>query len=121
MFDEGGRFPFARAREPLFSSSTLAPPIRVFRRGRRFDGDGIAPCWDNSLHAQYKYHLEMPNGEMENNLVRECDNHDVPDYDFHSCEHNTYMCCWTENDRTGLQDNTVTLVCLLASTQLHTP
>eukprot|EP00903_Cladosiphon_okamuranus_P018127 g16682.t1 len=72
----------------------------------KFTGDGISPCWDNSLHVQYKYHLEMPNGEMETNLVRECDNHDVPDYDYRTCEHNTYMCCWTENDGNGMADNT---------------
>ena len=85
------------------------PSSRCVRRAHahRFDGDGIAPCWDNSLHVQYKYHLEMPNGEMENNLVRECDNHDVPDYDYRTCEHNTYMCCWTENNDQGMQDNTV--------------
>ena len=44
---------------------------------------------------------------MENNLVRECDNVDVPEYDFRTCDHNTYMCCWTENDGQGMQDNTV--------------
>lgn len=23
-----------------------------------------------------------------------------------SCEYNTYMCCWTENDDNGVEDNT---------------
>ena len=56
----------------------------------------------------------MPNGEMETNLVRECDNHDVPDYDYRTCEHNTYMCCWTENDGQGMADNTVSTFAGLA-------
>ncbi|CAM9616366.1 unnamed protein product [Scytosiphon promiscuus] len=68
--------------------------------------DGIQPCWDNKLRSQYKYKLDEPKGEMEFNLVNECDNHDVPDYDFRTCEHNTYMCCWTENDGLGMADNT---------------
>eukprot|EP00752_Nemacystus_decipiens_P013910 g12347.t1 len=73
----------------------------------KFNWEGIGPCWDNSLRSQYKYNLdERPNGEMENNLVRECDNMDVPEYDFRTCDHNTYMCCWTENDGNGMQDNT---------------
>lgn len=64
------------------------------------------PC-NNRLRAQYKYAMDEPNGEMEFNLVRECDNTDVPDYDYRTCEHNTYMCCWTGNDGNGMQDNTV--------------
>eukprot|EP00752_Nemacystus_decipiens_P012631 g11187.t1 len=71
----------------------------------KYNGDGIAPCWDNSLRAQYKYNLDEPNGELEQ-LVYKCDNQDVPDYDFRTCEHNTYMCCWTENDGKGMADNT---------------
>eukprot|EP00903_Cladosiphon_okamuranus_P016615 g15327.t1 len=67
--------------------------------------DGIVPC-NNKLRAQYKFAMDEPNGEMETNLVRECDNTDVPDYDFRTCENNTYMCCWTENDGTGMKDNT---------------
>ncbi|CAB1102459.1 unnamed protein product [Ectocarpus sp. CCAP 1310/34] len=72
----------------------------------KFGGEGIEPCWDNSLRSQYKYKLDEPKGEMEYNLVRECDNEDVPDYDFRTCNHNTYMCCWTENDGQGMADNT---------------
>ncbi|CAM9859592.1 unnamed protein product [Pylaiella littoralis] len=72
----------------------------------KFGREGIKPCWDNSLRSQYKYKLDEPNGEMEFNLVRECDNEDVPDFDFLSCDHNTYMCCWTENDGQGMADNT---------------
>ncbi len=44
---------------------------------------------------------------MDWNLIRNCDNEDVPDYDYRTCNHNTYMCCWTENDGTGMADNTV--------------
>ena len=80
----------------------------------RYNGDGIAPCWDNSLRAQYKYNLEEPSGELEQ-LVYKCDNQDVPDYDFRTCDHNTYMCCWTENNDQGMQDNTVRLFLIAAS------
>ena len=44
---------------------------------------------------------------MDWNIVNECDNEDVPDYDYRTCDHNTYMCCWTENDGQGMADNTV--------------
>ena len=74
---------------------------------RRYGGEGIEPCWDNSLRSQYKWKLEDPKGEMDWTLVNECDNEDVPDYDYRTCDHNTYMCCWTENDGQGMADNTV--------------
>ena len=32
---------------------------------------------------------------------------DVTEFDFGSCDYNTYMCCWTENNNQGMQDNTV--------------
>ena len=32
---------------------------------------------------------------------------DVTEFDFGSCGYNTYMCCWTENNNQGMQDNTV--------------
>ncbi|CAM9859661.1 unnamed protein product [Pylaiella littoralis] len=72
----------------------------------KYGGEGIEPCWDNSLRSQYKHKLKEPKGEMEYNLVRECDNEDVPDFDFRSCSDNTYMCCWTENNGQGMADNT---------------
>ena len=40
------------------------------------------------------------------NLVNECDNTDVPDYDYSTCENNVYMCCWSEREG-GLVKNTV--------------
>ncbi|CBJ26856.1 conserved unknown protein [Ectocarpus siliculosus] len=72
----------------------------------RFGREGIEPCGANSLRSHYKNRLDEPKGELEYNLVRECDNEDVPDYDFRTCSHNTYMCCWTENDGQGMADNT---------------
>eukprot|EP00752_Nemacystus_decipiens_P012630 g11186.t1 len=70
----------------------------------RHSNDGIRPC-NNRLRQEYR-RVGQPNGDMETNLVRECDNTDVPDYDFRTCENNTYMCCWTENDGKGMKDNT---------------
>ncbi|CAN0038717.1 unnamed protein product [Hapterophycus canaliculatus] len=66
---------------------------------------GIEPCPKN-LSRHYNNRLGAPKGEIDFNLVRECDNEDVPDYDFRTCEYNTYMCCWTENDGQGMADNT---------------
>lgn len=34
---------------------------------------------------------------------------DVADFNFDSCDYNTYMCCWTENNNQGMEDNTVRL------------
>ena len=51
--------------------------------------------------------MDEPNGEMDINLVTECDNRDLVDFDFRTCEYNTYMCCWPENDGLGMNWNTV--------------
>lgn len=68
--------------------------------------DGIVPC-RVQLRREYQ-RVGSPNGDMETNLVKECDNTDVPDYDYGICANNTYMCCWTKNDgEKGMKDNTV--------------
>ena len=85
---------------PLKPTSTLARTHNT-----RHSNDGIVPC-RNKLRQEYR-RVGEPNGEMETNLVKECDNTDVPDFDFRTCENNTYMCCWTENDGKGMADNTV--------------
>ena len=56
---------------------------------------GLVPCGSNRLYNDYNGRLDQPKGPMDFNLVKRCDNEDVPDYDYRSCEHNTYMCCWT--------------------------
>lgn len=58
----------------------------------------ISRCPNDDLRAYYNRKLDKPNGEMDINLVKECDNYDVPEFDFGECGYNTYMCCWTEND-----------------------
>ena len=73
----------------------------------RYARDGIVPCTPGGLSQHYRGRTGKPNGNMDSNLVGECDNVDVPDHDFSTCENNTYMCCWTENDGQGMQDNTV--------------
>ena len=82
----------------------------------RFSGDGITDCGEHGLYSNYVSRIGEPNGELETNLVRICDNYAVPDYDFRACDHNTYMCCWTENDVNGVLDNTVRhLTCAVVS------
>lgn len=76
----------------------------------RFTIDGITDC-SNGLRRQYLNWVGEPNGPMDSQLVTACDNVDVPDFDFDTCQHNTYMCCWTENDGQGMQDNTVSCFC----------
>eukprot|EP00903_Cladosiphon_okamuranus_P015443 g14263.t1 len=71
----------------------------------KFSRDGIVDC-PNGLRRWYQFSLDAPNGPMDSQLVNTCDNTDVPDFDFDTCDHNTYMCCWTENDGQGMQDNT---------------
>ena len=83
----------------------------TFHRQRfltRFSGGEIEDC-GVGLRQQYTmgYRMNEPNGEMDINLVTECDNRDLVDFDFRTCEYNTYMCCWTENDDSGVGDNTV--------------
>lgn len=70
---------------------------------------GIESC-NTTLIDQYHLLNNDTKGGLDYNLVGECDNTDVPDYDFSTCELNTYMCCWTENDGQGMQDNTVRLL-----------
>ena len=74
-------------------------------RSTSYNNHGIVPC-NNRLRREYN-RMGKVNGDMEGNLVAQCDNHDVPDYDFRTCENNTYMCCWTENNGLGMKDNTV--------------
>ncbi|CAM9604682.1 unnamed protein product [Ectocarpus fasciculatus] len=81
-------------------------PVVSFSECSRFSGDGITDCGEHGLYSNYVSRIGEPNGELETNLVRICDNYAVPDYDFRSCDHNTYMCCWTENDVNGVLDNT---------------
>ncbi|CAB1119358.1 unnamed protein product [Ectocarpus sp. CCAP 1310/34] len=73
----------------------------------RYSWEGIAGCGNNGLLSQYRGCLGEPCGPMDDNLVRTCDNEDIPDYDHGSCSHNTYMCCLTENDGQGMAENTV--------------
>ena len=73
-------------------------------------GGGIEPC-NTGLRRQYKRWNSDTNVTLDSNLVSECDNTDVPDFDFSTCDINTYMCCWTENDGQGMQDNTVRSCC----------
>eukprot|EP00903_Cladosiphon_okamuranus_P008160 g7859.t1 len=65
----------------------------------------IEECDQNSLFVEYKRGAGN-NEPLGINLVNECDNWDVPEFDFRTCQENTYMCCWTENDGEGMQDNT---------------
>ncbi|CAM9556356.1 unnamed protein product [Ectocarpus fasciculatus] len=81
-------------------------PQVSFSECSRYSWEGIVGCGDNGLFSQYRGRLDEPYGPMDDNLVRTCDNEDVPDYDYDSCSHNTYMCCWTENDGQGMADNT---------------
>ena len=71
------------------------------------DDEGIQPCQDNELRNEYNRKLDEPKGEMEFNLVKDCDNEYVPDFDFGTCNYNTYMCCWTEKEVGDVKDNTV--------------
>lgn len=64
----------------------------------RMKNGEISRCPNDDLRAYYNRKLDKPNGEMDINLVKECDNYDVPEFDFGECGYNTYMCCWTEND-----------------------
>eukprot|EP00752_Nemacystus_decipiens_P012856 g11383.t1 len=77
--------------------------------------DGIQPCQQGGLRNHYKGWIGKPNGKMESNLVGTCDNVNVPDHDFSTCDNNTYMCCWTENDGQGMADNTD--VCRVGATE----
>eukprot|EP00752_Nemacystus_decipiens_P003492 g3225.t1 len=80
-----------------------------------YNRDGIVPCKQGGLGKHYAGYIGKPNGKMDSNLVGECDNVDVPEFDFNTCEHNTYMCCWTENDGQGMADNTD--VCRVGATE----
>lgn len=93
-----------------------------------FNKDGLAACNKNNLRRHYRKRMESPGGTMDFNLVGRCDNANDPvtvDYSYTAerqvedtykdddvravldeCEYNTYMCCWTENDGEGMQDNT---------------
>ncbi|CBJ49226.1 conserved unknown protein [Ectocarpus siliculosus] len=81
-------------------------PVVSFSECSRFDGDGITDCGEHGLYSNYVSRIDEPNGPLEDNLVRICDNYDVPDFDFRECDSHTYMCCWTENDAKGVLDNT---------------
>ena len=94
-----------------------------------FNRDGLTACANNDLRSHYRGRMDSPGGDLDFNLVATCDNENAPittDYAYveerevedtydeddavreilDSCEYNTYMCCWTENEGQGMQDNT---------------
>ena len=90
------------------------------------EGDFEA-CTDNDLRTRFK-EVFPDDDVLLTNLVEACDNEgsssavssttdsetysDVADFNFDSCDYNTYMCCWTENNNQGMEDNTVRFDCL---------
>lgn len=96
-----------------------------------FERTGLEACQDNDLAKHYKNRLSKPGGDLSFNLVGTCDNEnnqlnattadssndtvDTPIYDEDEyvatllsdvCAYNTFMCCWTQNDGDGMEDNT---------------
>ncbi|CAN0451299.1 unnamed protein product [Pylaiella littoralis] len=82
----------------------------------RYGINGMEECTDNMLLKQYRSkRAGQPNGKMNFNLVGDCNNDEVPDFDFGTCSDNVYMCCWTENNGEGMEDNTD--VCRVGQTE----
>ena len=94
-----------------------------------YSRDGLTACMNNDLRTHYRGRMDSPGGDLTFNLVTTCENENAPvttDYAYvaereveatydeddaveevlEACEYNTYMCCWTENDGQGMEDNT---------------